>query len=145
MVRSLLIKAAMLAATVALVLWIGWPTRQDSLTGSPQPTAQGALEPSRDKPAGMKPAAEAVAAGSAEADRASRKSRLDINRASVQELQALPGIGEVLAQRVVEYRRAHGPFRTVEGLQNVKGIGPKRMEQLRPLLMAGTVGERKGP
>lgn len=138
MVQSLLIKAAMLAATVALILWIGWPTQQDSRPNSPDPTAQALAEPSPDQAADTKPAAEAdTLSRSTETNRVARQSKLDINRATIQELQALPGIGGVLAQRVVEYRRAHGPFQTVEGLKNVKGIGPKRMGQLRPLLIAG--------
>jgi competence protein ComEA len=133
MLQSLLMKAAMLAATVALVLWIGWPTQQDSFPGSSHPVSQVSAESAALKP---------VSAGdpvprSMESHRVGKKPQLDINLATVQELQALPGIGEVLAKRVIEYRGTHGPFQTVEGLMNVKGIGPKRMEQLRPLLAAG--------
>ncbi len=47
----------------------------------------------------------------------------------------LPGIGETLARRLVEYRQNHGGFRNVEELRNVRGIGEKRMERLRPLVM----------
>lgn len=46
---------------------------------------------------------------------------LDLNRATAQELTTLPGIGEVLAQRIVDYREAHGPFRSVEELIAVEG------------------------
>ncbi len=46
----------------------------------------------------------------------------------------LPGIGEKLAQRLVEFRRSHGGFRSVEDLRKVQGIGGKRMERLRPLV-----------
>ncbi|QJA06669.1 DUF4124 domain-containing protein [Thermosulfurimonas marina] len=59
---------------------------------------------------------------------------LDPNRASVEELAALPGIGRGLARRIVEYRRQHGPFRSPEDLLKVKGIGPRRLERLRPYL-----------
>src|SRR5690349_23771445 len=48
---------------------------------------------------------------------------LDLNRATPAELDALPGIGPVLAKRVVEWREAHGPFRAVEDLEQVPGIG----------------------
>ena len=60
---------------------------------------------------------------------------LDINRARLEELMELPGIGETLAQRMVEYRKSHGGFRSVDELRKVRGIGEKRMEQLRPLVM----------
>jgi len=59
---------------------------------------------------------------------------LDLNSARVEDLMELPGIGEKLAQRLVEYRRSHGGFRSVEDLRKVQGIGEKRMERLRPLV-----------
>ena len=48
---------------------------------------------------------------------------VNINTASKKELDALPGIGEVLAQRIIDYRSANGPFSTVDELTKVKGIG----------------------
>ena len=116
MARSLLIKGAMLVATIAVVLWIGWPVPQETT-----PLVQTA------QPA---PVAQPVAAASP----AKAESKIDINHASAVELQALPGVGPVLAQRMVEWRTAHGRYRTVEDLQEVKGIGKKRLEQLRPLV-----------
>ena len=56
------------------------------------------------------------------------------NRATAQELTTLPGIGEVLAQRIVDYREAHGPFRSVEELIAVEGIGEGKLEKLRELV-----------
>jgi competence protein ComEA len=57
---------------------------------------------------------------------------VNINTASKKELDALPGIGEVLAQRIIDYRSANGPFSTVDELTKVKGIGVKTLEKLKP-------------
>lgn len=60
---------------------------------------------------------------------------LDINIATVEQLVALPGIGQVLAERIVAYRDAHGPFTSVDGLGDVEGIGDALVERLRPLVI----------
>lgn len=57
---------------------------------------------------------------------------LDLNSAGVAELDGLPGIGPVLAARIVAHRDAHGPFRTPEDLLAVRGIGPRLLERLGP-------------
>lgn len=57
---------------------------------------------------------------------------LDINRASAAELETLPGIGAVLAQRIVDDREANGPFESIEQLTRVRGIGSSLLERLRP-------------
>jgi len=56
---------------------------------------------------------------------------VDLNRATVEDLERLPDIGPAMAQKIVEYRRQHGRFRRVEDLLQVKGIGPKTLEGLR--------------
>lgn len=110
----------MLAATAAAVLWIGWPVPKEEAAQAPpgQPTA--VQVPATSSAAGVSPA-KAVA-------------KVNLNRASADELQTLPGVGPVLAQRMVEWRRAHGRYRTVDDLREVKGIGKKRLEQLRSLV-----------
>lgn len=61
--------------------------------------------------------------------------KVNINTASAEELDArLPGVGPVLAQRIVDYRNTHGFFRTIEDLQNVSGIGSRRYEQIKDLV-----------
>lgn len=60
--------------------------------------------------------------------------RISINHATIAELDTLPGIGPTKAQAIVDYRTAHGPFKRLEDIQNVKGIGPKTYEDLKPLI-----------
>lgn len=62
---------------------------------------------------------------------------IDINAASAAELEELPGVGPVLAQRIVDYRRMHGGFTTVEQLQEVSGIGASRAADLADLIVVG--------
>lgn len=59
---------------------------------------------------------------------------LDLNRAGVDELDRLPGVGPTTAAAIVAWRDAHGAFRSVDDLTQVRGIGPAKLEQLRPLV-----------
>lgn len=62
---------------------------------------------------------------------------IDINAATKEEFMELPGIGEVLAERIVAYRDENGGFSTVNGLMSVEGIGEKRLEDMLSLITIG--------
>lgn len=59
---------------------------------------------------------------------------ININTVSAQELEALPGIGEVLAQRIVDYRETYGAYQSIIDLKNVEGIGDKRFEAIENMV-----------
>lgn len=60
--------------------------------------------------------------------------KVNINTATAAELDTLPGIGPAIAQRIIDYRTEHGPFRTIADLQKVSGIGERRYEQIKDLV-----------
>ena len=62
------------------------------------------------------------------------KGPVDINRATVDELDTLPGVGPTTAQAIIDHRNRNGPFRSVEDLGKVRGIGPAKLAELRPLV-----------
>ena len=72
--------------------------------------------------------------GSAPAGAAATGAKVSLAIATLDQLDELPGIGPITAQKIVDWRTAHGPFRSVEDLDDVPGIGPARVEQLRDLV-----------
>lgn len=79
----------------------------------------------------------AAGAGPAEPSGApSPQSPVDLNSATAEQLDALPGIGPVTAQKIVDYRTQHGPFHSVDDLDAIPGIGPARIANLRGLVIA---------
>ncbi len=95
-------------------IWLSWASAQDEI----EPVAPARLYP--------------AAPGLVELPE-SREGPININTATPELLEQLPGVGPKTAQRIVEYREAHGRFSSVDELMNVKGIGPKKLEQIRLL------------
>ncbi len=64
--------------------------------------------------------------------------KVNINTASLDELQTLPRIGEKVAQRIVDYRKEHGDFKKIEELMKVKGVGEKTFKLIRDKIEVGS-------
>jgi competence protein ComEA len=72
---------------------------------------------------------------------AEEQQKINLNSASTQELTTLRGIGDKTAQAIVAYRENHGPFKSIEELVEVKGIGEKLMASLREQVTVGATAE----
>lgn len=64
--------------------------------------------------------------------------KIDVNQADAVDLTLIPGIGDVLAQRIVDYREEYGPFQSLEELSNVEGIGQKKLEEIMQYAAVGS-------
>lgn len=62
---------------------------------------------------------------------------INLNTASALELQQVPGIGPATADKILQMRKSYGPFKSVDDLRAIKGIGPKRLEKMRKYLTVG--------
>ncbi|HYL62448.1 MAG TPA: helix-hairpin-helix domain-containing protein, partial [Candidatus Methylomirabilis sp.] len=62
---------------------------------------------------------------------------VNLNTATSDELQLVPGIGPVTAEKILQMRKAYGPFKSVDDLLAIKGIGQKRLEKMRKYLTVG--------
>lgn len=67
--------------------------------------------------------------------------KININTASLTELQELPRVGEKIAQRIIDFRKEHGNFKRIEEIMKVKGIGEKMFAELKEMI---TVAAEKG-
>lgn len=153
MVQSLLIKLAMLAMTMGAVFWIGWqapqaPMKNQSVIAGAESMALSAPAPIGPSKSG--PGQSDTQPRDAQTSRAAKSMRaqvlshgvLDLNRATAEELESLPGIGPVLAQRVVAYRKSVGKFQAVDELREVKGIGVKKFGRIKPLVTVASSGSK---
>src|SRR4029450_12866301 len=68
---------------------------------------------------------------------------INVNAAMATELEELPGVGEVIAQAIVDYRTENGPFTSVDQLLDVSGIGDATLEDIRELVTVGAPGSRR--
>ncbi len=67
---------------------------------------------------------------------------VDLNTASIAQLNEINGIGTSKAQAIVDYREKNGPFHTVDDLLNVKGIGDKLLARIRPQITVGSAADK---
>ena len=104
--RSLGIKIGLLLVVTAAILWIGWEGAQ-----APMATSRSVSAPPREA-----------------------ASSLDLNRATADELATLPGVGEIIAKRIIRRREDSGLYGSVQQLLEVRGIGAARLARLRPLV-----------
>ena len=70
--------------------------------------------------------------------------RIDINTATMEQLQLLPGVGEVTAQRIIDYRTEHNGFTAIEELMEIKGIGEKTFEKMKQYVKVEQAYENSG-
>lgn len=68
---------------------------------------------------------------------------INLNAATAAELQQVPGIGPSTADKILKMRKAYGPFKSVDDLRAIKGIGPKRLEKMRKYLTVGKPSPQK--
>jgi comEA protein len=73
------------------------------------------------------------------------ESPVNLNTATSEQLQLVPGIGPVTADKIVQMRKSYGAFKSVDDLRAVRGIGPKRLEKMRKYLTVGKAASQSKP
>jgi len=73
------------------------------------------------------------------------ESPVNLNTATSEQLQKVPGIGPVTADKILQMRKSYGAFKSVDDLRAVRGIGPKRLEKMRKYLTVGKVASQSKP
>ena len=106
------------------------PSKRKNTPEPREPLIQLAPLPTENKPAGIKPTPKPSPTPKKPAKTPPHV--ININRATLDDLMLLPGCGPVMAQRIFDYRKENGAFKSVEDLDEVKGIGPKKLEKIKP-------------
>ena len=120
-----------LASPIADGQQVVLPDKDDPPEASP-----GAQAPPAGSGTDAKPSASTPAGSQKGTDQPVPGDKIPINQADAETLMQLPGIGPALAGRIIEFREANGPFKSVEELEQVSGIGPVLMGKLRELVQA---------
>jgi competence protein ComEA len=155
MLYSLIIKLGMFAATMGVVFWIGWTVpasfdRAHDRTANSFEESEAEIAPGSGSTTAVSPSSATLLSdqpSTAAAPKRFYQGSLDVNRATEQDFDSLPGIGPKLAERIMEYRQSVGAFHSLDELRAVKGIGNKKFERIRPLVTvspdAGPIGRGK--
>lgn len=123
---------ALCCIAVVLINFMGMPPFDSTAAAVSTPMSSRAADStgaSSLSPASAAPSSKASASSSATSG-----APVNINTADADALASLPGIGDTLAQRIIDYRNAHGPFTSTAQLDQVTGIGQKRMAELKGLI-----------
>lgn len=143
---SLFLKSGVLGLGIVVVLWAGWPQPQfANLDHSAVPNRLSESTTIQEVPNELRPVNSVSRRETSQPSTEEGKGLnlqptnvlpllVDLNVSSQMELQTLPGIGIVLADRIVSYRSTYGEFQRVGDLVNVSGIGEKRLKRLEPLV-----------
>ncbi len=110
--------------------WIMAAVTAVFLTGTVLYSSLGSRGERMEFPAAQEALPAAVYTGREQNSPGAVSGRLDLNTASAEELSELPGIGEILAERIVDYRNQYGPFSTLEDLLDVPGIGESTLDKI---------------
>ncbi len=143
--KSLLLKSGMLGFGIVVVLWVGWPHPEPAAF---DPTSAPILLSEASTIQKVSHALMPISAVSrSESSKFTREEGkevnlqaalvpllVDLNESSHMELDTLPGIGVVLAERIVSYRATHGSFQRINDLVKVSGIGKKRFKRVEPFV-----------
>jgi competence protein ComEA len=134
---TLLVRLILVGLTMSVVCWIGWsvPASHDAEPLGAAADLAGERASSVPLPKESRTTVDLLAERpKTKSPGLAARTALDVNQVTAQQLQQLPGIGPVLAGRIVEFRNSRGGFTNVDELRRVKGIGRKTFERIRAFI-----------